>query len=87
MADFGCAECKLLLCLKNVESLERVVGVDIDEATLEAHMLKLRPLVSDFICKRDKPLTMQLYCGSVSQYDSRMDGIQAVVMVELWVDT
>ena len=37
VADFGCAECKMLIMYKNILNLERLVGVDIDQELLRLH--------------------------------------------------
>ena len=43
MADFGCAECGLLVKLKRLQMLERVVGVDINRDILSDNAHKTKP--------------------------------------------
>lgn len=58
----GCAECKLLQLLKREEFVEELVGIDISPAlNLSAYML--RPLITDYLHPRSKPLSVRLMQG------------------------
>ena len=62
--DFGCAEAKLMRYLISEEnSIEVVVGVDIDGDLLEMNQYRVKPLTSDFLMPRPSPLTVSLYQG------------------------
>ena len=64
VVDVGCAECKLLrLLLRRVDSVQELVGVDIDTSLLEAQSSRLQPLITDYVLPRETPLTIRLMQG------------------------
>ena len=79
----GCAECKSLRYYKNVKSLTRIVGLDLDYALLDSQQYRLRPLTSEYIYKRRTPLEIQLFSGDITVTDNRMIGIEAVTLIEV----
>lgn len=64
--DMGCAECRLLQLLSREKCVRELVGVDVQASLLEAHQHRLRPLTTDFILRREQPLTVQLMQGAHS---------------------
>ena len=83
VVDFGCAECSLYRYIKPITSLERIVCVDVDKELLEHHKWKIKPLNCDYLISRTKPLSVEIYQGSVCEYDERLAGVEACVLVEL----
>lgn len=83
VADFGIAECKFLLLLRNLECLEEINGIDINRQLLEQHAYLARPLTTSYIQKRERPLRVRLFGGSVTDVDSRLLGVDCVTMIEL----
>lgn len=63
MVDYGCAECKLLRILKKEEYIENLVGVDLDSVPLVMHADMVRPLITDYLHPRPRPLHMALMKG------------------------
>lgn len=63
MVDYGCAECKLLRILKKEEYIEELVGVDVDSVPLMMCAEVVRPLITDYLHPRLRPLTMTLLKG------------------------
>ena len=64
VVDFGCAECKLLGLLKRELYIESLVGVDVDPVPLRVHSPIIRPLITDHLHPRPRPLYMALMEGS-----------------------
>ena len=63
--DFGCAEGKLIRYLISDEnSIEVLIGVDIDTNLLEMNQSRIKPFTYDFLMPRDSPLTVSLYQGA-----------------------
>lgn len=82
--DFGCAEAKLMRYLISEEnSIENIVGVDIDGDLLEMNKHRIKPLTSDFLMPRPSPLTVSLYQGSIAEADKRFCDFDVVACVEL----
>nr|XP_009857739.1 small RNA 2'-O-methyltransferase-like isoform X2 [Ciona intestinalis] len=83
VVDFGCAECKFINLLRREEYVIEICGVDLDGNLLSESSFKLEPLASDFLYLRHNPLTIRLYQGSVSEFDTRLRNFDAVVCIEL----
>jgi len=81
----GCAECQALRIYRSVDSLQRIVGVDIDRHLLIDSLRRLSPGVSDYIFRRNMPLTVEVYNGSLSDYDKRLHSVDAVTLIEVLV--
>jgi len=81
----GCAECRALRIYRDVDTLQRIVGVDIDRQALSDNANRLTPLVSDYMFRRSKPLTVELYNGSLTDYDERLQSVEAVTLIEVSV--
>lgn len=86
VVDFGCAECHLMALLKTVASIKEGYGVDIDASLIEHYQGRIRPATYDYLDKRPQPLVLRLYHGSVAEYDRCLEGVQAVIMLEMWVE-
>ena len=65
------------------KKFEKVIGVDIDKELLQRKQILCRPLTYDFIDKRELPFHIAVYHGSVTDYDSRLEGCDAISMIEL----
>jgi len=79
----GCAECRALRIYRNVDSLQRIVGVDIDRQSLIDSANCLFPSASDYLFRRSRPLTVELYNGSLADYDERLQSVEAVTLIEV----
>ena len=60
----GCSGCKLLRQLKHEQFIEELVGVDIDAVVLYTCQNTIRPLTTDFLNPRQRPLVIKLMKGS-----------------------
>jgi len=81
----GCAECRALRVYRDIDSMQRIVGVDIDRQLLVDSTNHLSPVVSDYLFRRSKPLTVELYRGSLVDRDQRLKSIEAVTLIEVFV--
>lgn len=63
VVDYGCAECKLLRLFKNEEYIEELVGVDVDSVPLMMNSAFVRPLITDYLHRRARPLHIALMQG------------------------
>ncbi|XP_077076757.1 small RNA 2'-O-methyltransferase [Siphateles boraxobius] len=82
--DFGCAECRLLKKLKfHRNSIQLLVGIDINSVVLLKKMHTLAPLVSDYLQPSEGPFTIELYQGSVTEREPCTRGFDLVTCVEL----
>ena len=85
LVDFGCSECKFIWSLRNLSGgyLQVILGVDIDGSVLERHNSVAEPVTSEYLYKRSTPLRIGLYCGSLTQWDSRLEGVEFVSLIEV----
>ncbi|XP_053381056.1 small RNA 2'-O-methyltransferase-like [Mercenaria mercenaria] len=83
VVDFGSAECKISRFLVQIPTLEKLALVDLDQGLLEWNKYSIRPLTCDYLEKRDLPLQVQVFCGSVTELDESVIGCDGVSMVEL----
>ncbi|XP_019640794.1 PREDICTED: small RNA 2'-O-methyltransferase-like [Branchiostoma belcheri] len=83
LVDFGCAEGKLIRFLKPEESLEQLIGIDIEGEILESIQGVIRPLLSDYVQPRQRPFTVGLYQGSIAECDDRFREYDMVTCVEV----
>ena len=83
MVDFGCADCQVLPHYKCVQSIDEVAGVYLDGDVIERHRHMARPLNADYLQKRQTPLTVRLFCGSITEFDARLADYDAVTMIEV----
>ncbi len=70
---------------RKVPSLEEVIGVDLDQYAVTCGTSLIKPLITDYLDRRQKPLRMRLFQGDLTQYDSRTVGVEAVTMIEVYV--
>jgi len=62
--DFGCAEGKLLRYLiRNDNTMEQLIGVDIDGELLKENTFRLEPLLCDWLETREAPFTVSMLQG------------------------
>ena len=85
LVDFGCSECKFIWQLrdKNFPFLEDIMGVDIDKPTLKRCQNVAKPNKGKMNIGRLTPLKIGLYCGSLTQWDSRLEGVEFVSLIEV----
>ena len=83
VVDFGSAECKVFRYLLNTATVTSVTLVDIDRQLLEMSKWCIRPMTCDYICRRAKPFTVKIFEGSVTEFDSRLEDVDAVTMIEV----
>ncbi|KAL7887915.1 hypothetical protein AOLI_G00028890 [Acnodon oligacanthus] len=82
--DLGCADCGLLRKLKfHRHRIEVLVGVDIDRAAVRRRAHALAPLSSDYLQPSPRPLTIELYQGSVTEREPCTRGFDLVTCIEL----
>uniref|UniRef100_A0A4W4DYI9 Small RNA 2'-O-methyltransferase n=1 Tax=Electrophorus electricus TaxID=8005 RepID=A0A4W4DYI9_ELEEL len=82
--DVGCADCRLLTTLKvHRHGVELLAGVDIDCAAIQRRKHALAPLSSDYLVPGDRPLTIELYHGSVMEKEPCTKGFDLVTCIEL----
>ncbi|XP_071953632.1 small RNA 2'-O-methyltransferase-like isoform X2 [Antedon mediterranea] len=80
----GCGECQLLRKIKQETMIEHLIGVDVDVSCLECSKFIIKPLISDHLMPvREKPMVVQLYEGSVADYDDRLSGADLFAFVEV----
>lgn len=82
VADLGCSECGIIRFYREVPSLHKIQLVDIDRPTLEFNKYLIKPRPSDYIFKRENPLSIEIYEGNATDLDHRIIGCDAVSMVE-----
>ena len=85
IVDFGSAECRIARFLIQIPTAVDISLVDIDRTLLEHSRWCIRPMTCDYIIKREKPLSVKIFEGSVTQYDSRLEKCDVVTMVEMYV--
>ena len=81
----GCAECRALRVYRDVDSLQRIIGVDVDRQLLVDSASYLTPRADDYLFRRSKPLTVELYNGSLADCDERLKSVEAVTLIEVLV--
>ena len=86
--DMGCNNCKFLKILRGgvLPEVRLVAGLDIDKELLEDNVKYLRPLPGDWLDRREKPFTLELYhgsCGSENGAKVLSGRVQAVTAIEL----
>ena len=65
----GCSECGLMQKLIRTEglSVEELIGVDIDNVSLDYNLHKVKPLMTEYLNpSREHQLTVKLYQGFYS---------------------
>jgi len=84
-ADLGASEGGFLKYFRHKSGTEAVYGVDIDRSVLQRSAAFLKPLIADYLDRREDPLTIELLCGSIADQDSRLyrvDGVSAIELIE-----
>lgn len=81
--DFGCGHGSLLEVLINNCKFLRLAGVDIDATEIQAAIGNCSPKENDFIDKRELPVNLQFFVGSIASMDDRCKGWDAVTMIEV----
>ncbi|KAI7853050.1 hypothetical protein BDC45DRAFT_174767 [Circinella umbellata] len=85
--DYGCGEASVLSFLipstDDPIQIIKLAGVDICSEVLEEAVQACQPWEEDYKCLREKPLTIDIYQGSVDQFDTRLLGYEALVCSEV----
>jgi hypothetical protein len=82
--EFGCAEMKFFVFLKNgLRNASRVDLVDIDGELIERFKSRIEPLICEHLNKRDRPFTANVWKGSVALPNPNFKDVDAVVAIEL----
>ena len=62
--DIGCSEGKLLTNIRiHCSKVEIIIGIDIDKEVLQENRFRTKPLMAEYLKKRDIPLKMALFQG------------------------
>ena len=83
VTDFGCAECRAVRLFRDVQSVKRIVGVDIDRQLLVDSLYRIRPLTSEYLFRRVQPLMVEIFHGNLLDWDDRLADMDAVTMIEV----
>ncbi|XP_023022135.2 hen1 methyltransferase isoform X5 [Leptinotarsa decemlineata] len=83
LCDFGCAEFGLFIFLKRLSSLNNIFCIDIEECTLRENIGRIHPLTVEYLRRRESPLQISVFAGSVADPDYRLECTDAVVAIEL----
>ncbi|KAK7504473.1 hypothetical protein BaRGS_00004339 [Batillaria attramentaria] len=83
VVDFGCAECKFVRWLKELNTVEHIWLVDVDGSVLRTSTMLIRPLTYEYLVRRQQPLTITMLQGSAADLDCQLIGCEAVTMVEV----
>ncbi|KAK9306340.1 hypothetical protein QLX08_003025 [Tetragonisca angustula] len=83
IADIGCGEFGFFNYMKRTAGIEEILCVDVNESVLEAFHEKVAPLISEYINRRPIPLVVEIYKGSVTQNDKKLENTDAVICIEL----
>lgn len=86
IVEFGCSEMKFFVHLRNAlrNRILLIDQVDIDKDTLQRFTEgSVKPLLSDYIKKRENPLHANIWCGSIKDPNPNFKDIDAVIAIEL----
>jgi len=83
VADFGCAEGRFIRYLKKLPFAEEISVVDIQAEAMEECEYKARPLSWDYVFGRFVALDVNVYQGSVTEFDERFKNLDAITAIEL----
>lgn len=82
--DIGCSEGKLLTAIRiHCSKVEMIVGIDIDKEILRENRFRTKPLMAEYLKKRDTPLKMALFQGSVATPDTRFSNCDFISCIEV----
>lgn len=74
-----------LYYLKNIQGVEEILCVDIDRQILECNRIRAQPFLMEYVCCRQTPLVIELCEGSVTHNDRKLEQVDAVICIELYV--
>lgn len=83
VVDFGCAEFGFFPYVKRVPDVVHVLDVDIDKWLLEEKWTRVCPLNVDYLVRRSSPLQIEILVGSISDPDPVLEGVDAVIGIEM----
>ena len=74
---------KFFVHLKSLKHIEKIVQVDIDGDLLKRFLVRTEPLLADHLNRRETPLAVEVYKGSMSLPDKCLLGSDAIVGIEV----
>lgn len=84
IVEFGCAEMKFFVFLKNgLRGVTKVDLVDIDGELIERSKNRTEPLTCEYLKKREQPLTVNVWQGNVALPNENFKNCDAVIAIEL----
>ena len=84
VCEFGCNDMKFFPHMKNgVKHLQQIAMVDIDDTILKRFKERASPMLCDYLNKREVPLRVDIFKGSVSKPNPHLVGFDAVIGIEL----
>ncbi|KAI8852503.1 hypothetical protein BC829DRAFT_384560 [Chytridium lagenaria] len=83
VVDFGCGEGALLEFLLNDTSYSKLAGVDRNPERIKLATVNCQPTVYDKTYLRELPITLDLYVGSIADFDCRLCEYEAITSVEV----
>ncbi|KAJ3096435.1 Small RNA 2'-O-methyltransferase [Phlyctochytrium planicorne] len=81
--DMGCGDGALVSVLLNSAAFTKLAGVDINPARVKYASELCKPNENDFLYLRERPVTLQLFHGSILHPDERLKGYDALACVEV----
>lgn len=84
VCEFGCNDMKFFPHMKNgLKHVQKIAMVDIDEDILKRFKERASPLLCDYMNKREVPLRVEVFKGSVSKPNPHLLEFDAVIGIEL----
>lgn len=84
IVEFGCAELKFFIFLKNgLKHATKVDLVDIDGELVERFKSRIEPLICEHLNKRERPFLVNVWKGNVALPNPNFRDVDAVVAIEL----
>ena len=74
---------KFFVHLKSLKHIEKIVQVDIDEEMLKKFLMRTEPLLADHLNRRETPLTVEVYKGSMAIPNGCLVDTDAVIGIEV----
>ncbi|KAJ8662484.1 hypothetical protein O0I10_001444 [Lichtheimia ornata] len=82
--DYGCGEGSVLsFLIPPTLNITRLAGLDICMDSLKEAVERCQPWPADYSQLREYPLTIDVYQGSVDEYDKRLAGFDAIICSEV----
>lgn len=82
IVEFGCADMKFFTLLKTLD-VEQILQIDIDEELLTKSLYNVRPLFVDFIQRRAKNFSVEVWRGSIASPHDCLKDTDVVIGIEI----